>query len=136
MGNGDCALCSALLVATACYRRIDIGSVSSHITFAHMIYIFLECIQLTLNKILWVDVRGTEDTLFLGIARIKLHRVIQNDGIYSKLSKSFQRIRMSLFGGALNNLHIPSIGGMKKQFNKVLFLFMWTQKDGIAIIAD
>ena len=27
---------------------------------------------------------------------------------------------MSLFGGALNNLHIPSIGGMKKQFNKVI----------------
>ena len=31
---------------------------------------------------------------------------------------------MSLFGGALNNLHIPSIGGMKKQFNKVNKLYL------------
>ena len=31
---------------------------------------------------------------------------------------------MSLFGGALNNLHIPSIGGMKKQFNKVIKLYL------------
>ena len=43
---------------------------------------------------------------------------------------------MSLFGGALNNLHIPSIGGMKKQFNKVMFFLCEHKKDGNAIIVD
>jgi len=34
------------------------------------------------------------------------------------MSEEHHRARMAFLGGALNNLHIPSIGGMKKQFSK------------------